>query len=88
MGNEQVKELLDMVMALPKSENYNMQFTYDNEDNHVQVFLYGKKRCECCGRIDDVSDLKSSLDYDIIKKFIEKWRGIIEKENENDRGNN
>lgn len=80
MSNEQVKQLLDMVMALPKSGNYNMQFTYDNEDGNVQIFVYGKKRCECCGKLEDVSDLKSSNEYDVIKEFINKWKEIIENE--------
>ena len=80
MSNEQVKELLDMVMVLPTTGNYNVQFTYDNEDNHVQIFVYGKKRCKCCGKLEDVSDLKSSSDYDVIKKFIDKWKETIENE--------
>ena len=80
MSNEKVKELLHMVMALPKSGNYNMQFTYDNEDGNVQIFVYGKKRCKCCGKLEDVSDLKSSSDYDVIKKFINKWKETIENE--------
>ena len=88
MSNEQIKELLGTVMALPKSVNYNMQFTYDNEDGNVQIFVYGKKRCERCGKLEDVSDLRISNEYGVIKEFIEKWREIIEKENENDRGNN
>ena len=83
MSNEQVKQLLDTVMALPKSGNYNMQFTYDNEDGNVQIFVYGKKRCECCGKLEDVSDLKISNEYDVIKEFIEKWTEIITKEDEN-----
>ena len=80
MSNEQVKQLLDMVMALPTSGNYNMQFTYDNEDGNVQIFVYGKKRCECCGKLEDVSDLKSSNEYGVIEKFIEKWKEKIENE--------
>ena len=80
MSNEQVKELLDMVMALPKSGNYNMQFTYDNEDGNMQIFVYGKKRCECCGKLEDVSDLKISNEYGVIKKFIKKWKEKIENE--------
>ena len=80
MSNEQIKELLGTVMALPKSGNYNMQFTYDNEDGNVQIFVYGKKRCECCGKLEDVSDLKISNEYDVIKKFIEKWKEKIENE--------
>lgn len=88
MSNEQIKELLDMVIALPTTGNYNVQFTYDNEDGHVVIFVTGDEKCECCGKLKDVSDLKSSSDYDVIKKFIEKWRAIIEKENENVRGNN
>ena len=83
MSNEQIKELLGTVMALPKSGNYNMQFTYDNEDGNVQIFVYGKKRCECCGKLEDVSDLKISNEYDVIKEFIEKWTEIITKEDEN-----
>lgn len=51
MSNERVKQLLDMVMALPKG-NFIMKFEYD---------------------------------YDVIKEFIEKWREIIEKENENEQ---
>lgn len=84
MSNEQVKELLDMVMALPKLGNYNAQFTYDNEDDHVQIFVYGKTRCKCCGKLEDVTDLKTSDKYDVIKEFINKWKEIIEKENENE----
>ncbi len=80
MSNEQVKELLGTVMALPTSGNYNMQFTYDNEDGNVQIFVYGKKRCECCGKLEDVSDLKISNEYGVIKKFIEKWKEKIENE--------
>lgn len=80
MSNERVKELLDMVMVLPTTGNYNVQFTYDNEDNHVQIFVYGKKRCKCCGKLEDVSDLESSSDYDVIKKFIDKWKETIENE--------
>lgn len=80
MSNEKVKELLDMVFAIPKSGNYNTQFTYDNEDGNVQIFVYGKKRCECCGKLEDVSDLKISNEYGVIKKFIEKWKEKIENE--------
>ncbi len=88
MSNEQIKELLDMVIALPTTGSYNVQFTYDNEDGHVVIFVTGDEKCECCGKLKDVSDFKSSSDYNVIKKFIEKWREIIKKENENDRGNN
>lgn len=80
MSNEKVKELLHMVMALPKSENYNMQFTYDNEDGNVQIFVYGKKRCECCGKLEDVSAFKVSDQYDVIKEFINEWKEKIENE--------
>lgn len=80
MSNEKVKELLDMVFAIPTSGNYNMQLTYDNEDGNVQIFVYGKKRCECCGKLEDMSDLKISNEYGVIKKFIEKWKEKIENE--------
>ena len=88
MSNEQVKQLLDMVFTIPKSSHYYVKFEYDNEDDHVSLFISGKKRCECCGQLEDTSTLKISDDYDEMKAFIEKWREIIEKENENDRGNN
>ena len=88
MSNEQVKELLDMVMALPQSDNYSVKFEYCTDDGDISIFVHGKKRCECCGRLEDVSEFKLSDEYDVIKEFIEKWREIIEKENENDRGNN
>ena len=87
MSNEQVKQLLDMVMALPKG-NFIMKFEYDSDDRDVNVFVHGKRRCECCGRLEDMTEFKMSDKYDVIKEFIEKWREIIEKENENDRGNN
>ena len=85
MSNEKVKELLHMVMALPKSDNFSMKFEYDTEYRDVSIFVHGKKRCECCGRLEDTMELKTSDKYDVIKEFIEKWREIIEKENENER---
>lgn len=83
MSNEQVKELLDMVMALPKG-NFSVKFEYCTEYRDVSIFVHGKKRCECCGRLEDTMEFKSSGEYDVIKEFIEKWRDIIEKENENE----
>lgn len=83
MSNEQVKELLDMVMALPKG-NFSVKFEYCTEYRGVSIFVHGKKRCECCGRLEDTMEFKTSDEYDVIKEFIEKWRGIIEKENENE----
>ncbi len=87
MNNEQVKELLDMVMVLPKG-NFSVKFEYDSDDRDVSAFVHGKRRCECCGRLEDMTELKMSDNYNVIKEFIDKWREIIEKENENDRGNN
>lgn len=84
MSNDQVKELLDMVFAIPKSSHYYVRFEYDNEDENISLFVAGKKRCECCGKLEDVNELKISDDYDVMKAFIEKWHGIIEKENENE----
>ena len=84
MSNEQVKQLLAMVMALPNG-NFSMKFEYDTEYRYVSIFVHGKKRCECCGRLEDTMELKTSDKYDVIKEFIEKWREIIEKENENER---
>lgn len=83
MSNEQVKQLLDMVMALPKG-NFTMKFEYDSDDRDVSVFVHGKRQCECCGRLEDVIEFEMSDKYDVIKEFIEKWREIIEKENENE----
>ena len=88
MSSEQVKELLDMVMALPQSDNYSVRFEYCTDNGDISIVAHGKKRCECCGKLEDVSEFKLSNKYDVIKEFIEKWREIIEKENENDRGNN
>lgn len=84
MSNEQVKQLLDMVMALPQSDNYSVKFEYCTNNGDISIFVHGEKRCECCGRLEDVSEFKLSDKYDVIKEFIEKWRGIIEKENENE----
>jgi hypothetical protein len=84
MSNDQVKELLDMVFAIPKSSHYYVKFEYDNEDDNVSLFVAGKKRCECCGRLEDTMEFKTSDKYDVIKEFIEKWKEIIEKENENE----
>ena len=84
MTKEQVKELLDMVFSIPKSSHYYVKLEYDNEDDNVSLFVAGKKRCECCGKLEDVSALKISDDYDEMKAFIEKWREIIKKENENE----
>lgn len=78
MSNEQVKELLDMVMALPQSDNISVKFEYDTEDRYVSIFVYGKRRCECCGRLEDVSGYKLSDKYDVIKKFINEWKENIE----------
>lgn len=83
MSNEQVKELLDMVMALPNG-NFSVKFEYCTEYRDVSIFVHGKKRCECCGRLEDTSELKTSDEYDVIKEFIEKWREIIEKEVDNE----
>ena len=80
MSNEQVKELLDMVMALPQSDNYSVRFEYCTDNGGVSIFVHGKKRCECCGRLEDVSEFKLSDKYDVIKEFIDKWKEIIEKE--------
>jgi hypothetical protein len=79
MSNEQVKELLDMVMALPKG-NFTMKFEYCTEYRDISIFVHGKKRCECCGRLEDVSEFKLSDKYDVIKEFINKWKEIIENE--------
>lgn len=87
MSNEQVKELLDMVMALPEG-NFSVKFEYCPEYRDISIFVHGKKRCECCGRLDGTMEFKTSDKYDVIKEFIEKWKEIIEKENENGRGNN
>ena len=80
MSNEQVKELLDMVMALPQSDNYSVKFEYCADDGDISIFVHGKKRCECCGRLEDVSEFKLSDEYDVIKEFINKWKEIIENE--------
>lgn len=88
MTKEQVRELLDMVFDIPKSSHYYVKLEYYNEDDNVSFFVAGKKRCECCGRLEDVSEFKIPNSYDEAKEFIEKWKEIIEKENENDRGNN
>ena len=80
MSNEQVKELLDMVMALPRSDNYSVRFEYCADEGGISMFVHGKKRCECCGRLEDVSEFKLSNKYDVIKEFINKWKEIIENE--------
>lgn len=80
MSNEKVKELLHMVMALPKSDNYSVKFEYCTDDGDISIFVHGKKRCECCGRLEDVSEFKLSDEYDVIKEFINKWKEIIENE--------
>ena len=80
MSNEQVKELLDMVMALPQSDNYSVKFEYCADDGDISIFVHGKRRCECCGRLEDVSEFKLSDEYDVIKEFINKWKEIIENE--------
>lgn len=80
MSNEQVKELFDMVMALPQSNNYAVRFEYCTDDGVISVFAHGKKRCECCGKLEDVSEFKLSDKYDVIKEFINKWKEIIENE--------
>jgi hypothetical protein len=80
MSNEQVKELLDMVMALPKSDSHSVKFEYCTDDGDISIFVHGKKRCECCGRLEDVSEFKLSDKYDVIKEFINKWKEIIENE--------
>ena len=80
MSNEKVKELLHMVMALPQSDNYSVKFEYCTDDGDISIFVHGKKRCECCGRLEDVSEFKLSDDYDVIKEFINKWKEIIENE--------
>ena len=80
MSNEQVKELLDMVMALPESDNYSIKFEYCTDDGDISIFVHGKKRCECCGRLEDVSEFKLSNKYNVIKECINKWKEIIENE--------
>ena len=80
MNNEQVKQLLDMVMALPKSDNYSVKFEHCTDDRDISIFVHGKKRCECCGRLEDVSEFKLSDKYGVIKEFINKWKEIIENE--------
>ena len=80
MSNDQVQELLDMVMALPQSDNYSVKFEYCTDDGDISIFVHGKKRCECCGRLEDVSEFKLSDEYDVIKEFINKWKEIIENE--------
>ena len=80
MSNEQVKDLLDMVMALPQSDNHSVKFEYCTDDGDISIFVHGKKRCECCGRLEDVSEFKLSDKYDVIKEFINKWKEIIENE--------
>lgn len=80
MSNEQVKELLHLVMALPQSDNYSVKFEYCIDDGDISIFVHGKKRCECCGRLEDVSEFKLSDKYDVIKEFIDKWKEIIENE--------
>jgi len=80
MNNGQVKELFDMVMALPQSDNYAVRFEYCTDDGVISVFAHGKKRCGCCGKLEDVSEFKLSDKYDVIKEFINKWKEIIENE--------
>ena len=80
MSNEQVKELLDMVMALPRSNNYSVRFEYCTDYGYISISALGKKRCECCGKLEDVSEFKLSDKYDVIKEFINKWKEIIENE--------
>ena len=80
MSNEQVKELLHMVMALPKSDIYSVKFEYCTDDGDISIFVHGEKRCECCGRLEDVPEFKLSDKYDVIKEFINKWKEIIENE--------
>ena len=80
MSNEKVKELLHMVMALPKSDNYSVRFEYCTDNGDISIFAHGKKRCECCGRLEDVSEFKLSDEYDVIKEFIDKWKEIIKNE--------
>ena len=80
MSNEQVRELLDTVMALPRAGDFYMKFEYDTQDGDVSLFAHTKKRCECCGRLEDVNEFKLPNDYDEAKEFIEKWKEIIEKE--------
>jgi hypothetical protein len=80
MSNEQVKELLDMVMALPQSDSHSVKFEYCTDDGDISIFVHGKKRCECCGRLEDVSEFKLSDKYDVIEEFINKWKEIIENE--------
>ena len=84
MTKEQVKELLDMVMALPRAGDFYMKFEYDTENGDVSLFAHTKKRCECCGRLEDVNEFKLPNDFDEAKEFIEKWAKIIEKESKND----
>ena len=83
MSNEQVTELFDMVFAIPKSSHYYVKLEYYNEDDNVSFFVAGKKRCECCGRLEDVNEFKIPDSYDEAKEFIEKWNDIITKEDEN-----
>ena len=84
MSNEQVKQLLDMVFAIPKSSHYYVKFEYDSNNRDVSVFVHGKRRCECCGRLENMTEFKMSDNYNVIKEFIDKWREIIEKEIENE----
>lgn len=84
MTKEQMRELFDLFLTIPKSENTYIKFEVDNSDGDVQVFVKGTKVCECCGQSVDESELKISDDYNVVKKFIEKWKEIIEKESKND----
>lgn len=80
MSNEQIRELLDMIMAVPKSDNFSINFEYHGDSRDISVFVHGKKRCECCGRLEDVSAFKVSDQYDVIKEFINEWKEKIENE--------
>lgn len=83
MTKEQVRELLDMVMALPRAGDFYMKFEYDTEEGDVSLFAHTKKRCECCGRLEDVNEFKIPDSYDEAKEFIRKWNDIITKEDKN-----
>lgn len=83
MTKEQVRELLEMVMALPRAGDFYMKFEYDTEKGDVSLFAHSKKRCECCGRLEDVNEFKILDSYDEAKEFIQKWNDIITKEDEN-----
>lgn len=76
------KELLDLVLSFPKSNNYSISFSWSSITDEFEIYVHGKQYCECCG------SPKKTCEYvhgkkltDEMREFINKWLNIFKEDN-------